>query len=1219
MVNPSLILSALSVHLRRSFARRLLALLPILCLLPSPLAQAQTGAGTQAAARSETDARTLKMGEPVERELAGGQQHAYQISLNAGEYLNLAVEQLGIDVVVKLIAPDGKQLLEVDSPNGEQGPEPLAWIAALDGTYWLEVRSLEKDAKAGRYQAKLIELRRATPNDRAQVTQTLALQEAEQLSAEAVRLRQAGQFDKALPVAERALAIREKTLGAEHLDTTSSLNTFALIHQDKGDYAKAEPLFQRALAIREKNLGAEHSATALSLNNLAELYRIKGNYTNAEPLFQRALTIREKSLGVEHPETASSLNSLGLLYTNKGDYAKAEPLFQRALAIRENTLGAEHPFVANLLDNLGELYRAKGDYAKAEPIYQRTLTIREKRLGAEHPGTATSLNNLALLYEAKGDYVKAEPLYQRSLKTYEKTLGAGHPYTANSINNLALLYKSKGDYEKAEPLFQRALANREKTFGAEHPDTAISVNNLAELYRAKGDFAKAEPLYQRALAINEKTLGAEHPTTAISLNNLALLYRSRGDDAKAEPLYQRALTIHEKKLGAEHPSTATSLNNLAAIYKSKGDYAKAESLHQRALAIYEKSLGVNHPLTATSLNNLAALSESKGDAAQAVALRLRASAIEERNIAINTRTGSERQKQAYLATLMTESESAVSLHARSAPKNAAARDLALTVILQRKGRALDAMTNAISLLRKRINPEDQALLDRLQDLRSQYARLVLTRQPQTAPAEHQAKIKAAEAQIEEMEAEVSRRSDEFRVLAQPVTVAAVQSAIPAETVLVEYFSYRPFNAKDRRREPRRYIAYILRRHGEAQWMDLGEAKAIDEAVAKLRQTLRDKTRQDVKLLAREVDRLVMQPLRPLFGKSRRILLSPDGTLNLVPFAALVDEKDRYLVRKYEFSYLTSGRDLLRLQTKPAKQPKRPAQTQTALVVANPDFGEETKDSPVQERILRYRPGVATATGKAAVLSNFYFPPLPGTAQEADALKAAMGEATVLTQGQATETAIKQVSRPLLLHIATHGFFLENQPPVDAKPEIERIENPLLRSGLALASANLRKDNDEDDGILTAQEVAGLNLWGTKLVVLSACDTGVGEVKAGEGVYGLRRALVLAGSESQVMSLWPVSDQATRDLMIEYYRCLLKGEGRSEALRRVQLRMLKADAATGDEGNRVLVTKRQQNKDQVPAKDERKPGEKLSPNDYSHPYYWASFIQSGEWANLEGKR
>ncbi len=226
------------------------------------------------------------------------------------------------------------------------------------------------------------------------------------------------------------------------------------------------------------------------------------------------------------------------------------------------------------------------------------------------------------------------------------------------------------------------------------------------------------------------------------------------------------------------------------------------------------------------------------------------------------------------------------------------------------------------------------------------------------------------------------------------------------------------------------------------------------------------------------------------------------------------------------------------------------------------------------------------------LSSLYFSPLGGTTEEGRVIKSLFASANVLTGSQATEAALKRVAAPLILHIATHGFFLQEAASTATKAESKtsatraisaniKIENPLLRSGLALAGANLDRGSD-DDGILTALEAAGLNLWGTKLVTLSACDTGVGEVKNGDGVYGLRRSFVLAGAETLVMSLWPVSDTVTRELMTAYYKELRQGLGRSEALRKVQLQMLKRP-------------------------------------DRAHPFYWASFIQSGEWANLEGKR
>ncbi|HNG93449.1 MAG TPA: CHAT domain-containing protein, partial [Acidobacteriota bacterium] len=358
--------------------------------------------------------------------------------------------------------------------------------------------------------------------------------------------------------------------------------------------------------------------------------------------------------------------------------------------------------------------------------------------------------------------------------------------------------------------------------------------------------------------------------------------------------------------------------------------------------------------------------------------------------------------------------------------------------------------------------------------------------------------------------------------------------------------------------------------GTLLWADLGEAETIDHAVTAFRQVLGNRTKNistEVKRAAQNLDKLVFQPVHTLIGPARHLLISPDGALNLIPFAALVDAKGTFLVERYTLTYLTSGRDLLRMQVKvPYQQP--------AMVIANPDY----------------------AVGQGPILAGRQIKPLvalPSTAKEGQEIQGLLEKAQLVIQTKATEAVVKKTKRPKILHIATHGYFLEDVPKALSTSEPRnldfqdednlpppRVENPLLRSWLFFAGAN-RGGDAENDGIMTALEAAQLDLWGTKLVVLSACETGVGEAKNGDGIYGLRRALVLAGSESQVMSLWNVSDRATRELMVEYYTRLKNGEGRSEALRKVQLKMLK---------------------------DPQR----------QHPYYWAAFIQSGEWATLDGK-
>src|SRR5262249_29653388 len=357
-----------------------------------------------------------------------------------------------------------------------------------------------------------------------------------------------------------------------------------------------------------------------------------------------------------------------------------------------------------------------------------------------------------------------------------------------------------------------------------------------------------------------------------------------------------------------------------------------------------------------------------------------------------------------------------------------------------------------------------------------------------------------------------------------------------------------------------------------------------------RESLRDPQRKDVQQAAQAVSDQVIQPVRAFLGDATHLLISPDGQFNLIPFEALLDDQGHYLIERYTITYLTSGRDLLRMQAVRASK-------SAPLVIADPFFGEpEATQMATLVQSHRAR-GSARARRRnittAKNLSDVYFAPLPGTAQEARAIHSLFPEADVLTGPQATVDRLQQTHAPSILHIATHGFFLEdpgsnssqdaNKPaPNDARQtQAGKIENPLLRSGLPLAGANLNKGS-KDDGILTALKASSLDLSGTKLVTLSACDTGLGDVKDGEGVYGLRRAFFLAGSETLMMSMWSVSDRVTREMMTAYYTGLKQGLGRGEALRQAQLAMLK-----------------------------RKGRE--------HPFYWASFIQSGEWANLDGQR
>jgi CHAT domain-containing protein len=940
----------------------------------------------------------------------------------------------------------------------------------------------------------------------------------------------------------------------------------------------------RCEAIRAATEQDRALVEAFSLSSEMANLAGQGKYDEALVIAARRVALCQQWLPAAHPQLAAALNDQAVYANQKGDRKRAEELYQQALALLEQAPVTDPLKLANLLTNLALLYDQKAEHKQAEPLYQRALTLLEQAHGATSLYLANTLGNFAQHYKAQSDYVRAEPLYKRELAIRERYGAAANLHGA--LNNFAGLYAAKGDYVQAKQLYQRVLTMLEQQLGAAHPELALPLNNLAQAYRNSGEDEQAEPLLKRSLELREKAFGPVHPHVANSLNNLGSLYKDKGDYAQAEPLLKRALTILEKLYGPDHPNVSFPLNNLAQLYYLRGKLPQAEESLRRVLTIRERAFGPQHPQLANLFRGFARLYQAKGDLAQATLFQQRTSDITEYNLTRNLVIGSERQKLAYLEMFAEQSNEMLALHLHTAPAERQAAQLAFSVLLRHKGRTLEAMSDTIAPLRRRASEQDKALFDQLSAARSQLAGLLLSGPGRGGPAAYQAQISQLKQQLEQHETELSTRSDAFRAQVQPITLEAVQAAIPAQTALVEFTLWSPVDNQGRPQDRAHYAAYVLTRDGALRWADLGAAAPLEVAIANLRAALRDPQRTDTRKLARAVDERLMRPLRNLLGDASHVLLAPDGQLNLLPFAALVDERGRYLVERFQFTYLTSGRDLLRLPS------NSPSETTAAVVVADPAFGERVNEAAATTRDIKPVYGAQPA-GALPLLAQVYFRPLPGTAGEAKALQAILPNATVLTGQQATEAALRQLHRPRLLHIATHGFFLNDgfvqrqnatapagAPQRSAASEIQPSASPLLRSGLALAGANPRRSG-EDDGVLTALEASALDLWGTQLVVLSACDTGVGEVRNGEGVYGLRRALVLAGAESQLMSLWPIADLSTRDLMQDYYQRLLNGAGRGAALRQVQLQMLK-----------------------------RKPRQ--------HPYYWASFIQSGAWSGLTSK-
>jgi len=1057
----------------------------------------------------------------------------------------------------------------------------------------------------------------------------------------------------------RCLAIREKALGKEHADVVPSLNNLADLYAKQEKFTDAEPLYKRVLAIREKTLGAEHPAVAATLTKLADLYAKQAKYADAAKLYLRSLAIREKAPGDDELAVASLLMQLANVYCDQGRYDEAQPLILRSLGIKERLHGKEHRDVANSLAALGNLYRAQAKYVVAESFDRRSLAIREKLLGKEHLDVAESLNSLALSISAQGKYTEAEALYQRSLAIKEKVLGKDHRSVSITLNNLGLFYLNQGKYALAEPIFQRSLAIKEKVRGKEHPEVASVLNNLAGLYKAQAkyaeaedlyrrsltirekvlgkdhpvvagtlinlanlakdqqDYAAAESLYQRSLAIFEKVHGMEHPDISLACNNLATLYHAQGKYAEAEPFYKRSLAINEKINGKVHPEVTRPLANLANLYKSQERYSDAEPLYQRCLAINEKFLGKEHPEVARALNNLAGLNVNQGKFADAARMETRIRQGTRQFLLRELPSLSVHEQQNFLeSNEKWRFHSALSLAYRQA-KDAAIIEQSAEWVLNGKAIALEAQTIRSRLEREVTDADGQAKLHEIQTIRAQEAALALnSKQPEAAVKQRE----LLEARRRELEKNLAQRSSTAAKLANPwVDLADIRKMIPADGILIDIARFRidQFNPKTELNvfTPARYVAWVIPAAGagDLRIIDLGDAKTIDTAIQTARGALENtpdrlekresesKLEADVEAKLAVVAKLVFDPLKPHLGTAKKLILSPDGDLWLLPWAALPTGKDHYLIEDYTLRFVVTGRDLVddRIGPKPI--------TTAALILADPDYNLTPAQvaAAAPKRSTDPDKTVAALTRSVSLDTRGIgrVKRLPGTVAEArqafDKLKTLTGlEPKLYSEGQASEAIVKATKSPQVLVLATHGFFLKKQevelkgdqqdlqssgdktPAILNDKEGKEVENPLLRCGLLLAGANKRAQakQGEDDGILTGLEIVGLDLRGTQMVVLSACETGLGDVNTGEGVAGLRQAFQLAGAESVLATLWQISDSATSQLMSTFYDELAKGTERSEALTRAQRQFVK---------------------------------ERREKSGTTHPYFWASFTLTGK--------
>jgi CHAT domain-containing protein len=904
---------------------------------------------------------------------------------------------------------------------------------------------------------------------------------------------------------------------------------------------------------------------------------------------------------------------------------------RRRLAELE-TRGERDLDFARTYHNLATSFLVKGDYRKAKSLHERALALRKAVLGEDHPDYASSLDGLASVYEAMGDYGGAEPLLRQAVEIKKRVLGDSHPFYAENVNNMASLYRDMGDLAQTKALMHQALEIRKRAYGDKHPLYALSLNSLAMLYHGQGDFGRAESLAQQAAEILKKAVGEEHPYYALSLNSLAQIYESMGDYDRAEPLVRRGLQIREKVLGKGHPSYANSLHTLARLCRDQGRYDRAELLYHQSLEIKEQVLGKAHPSCSLELRELASLYDVMGDYRRAESLVLQALQIDRKSLELTAAVQSERQQLIMMETLRSGLDAYLSLASRSDPDSTRVYH----EVLAWKG-SVFARQRQLRLARSRpeIDPEVARLFAKLGETTSRLATLAFTALNPQDETTWKAQLQELTETKEQLERDLSRRSSQFETqqkLAR-LTPAEVQAALPPATALIDFLEYThstpPIRGQGKEQKETHLVAFVVRPDRPIVRLDLGPSAPITSAVDQWRAVFVDFQPAQAPGTADssfELRRLVWQPLERWLDGVGAVLVSPDGSLARFPLAALPGKRPgSYLIEERPIALVPVPQLLPQLLAKDRRVLGAGGPPPSLLLVGDIDFGAQPGHLP---------PAHDGFAGHVATRGGWLlqFPPLPSTILEMGDVRTAFqqtnpaGAVFEIRGAEATEAALRsQAPGKRFLHLATHGFFappelksaldrpvttadaLSGPTPIPGQADLfgsqESIVgfHPGLLSGLALAGANSSAKPEADalrleDGILTALEVAELDLGSTELVVLSACETGLGRSVRGEGLLGLQQAFQVAGARTVVASLWKVNDEVTQQLMSDFYANLWqKHLSPLEALRQAQLRMLNGPDRTGL--TRGLGTPGPRSAEETRAR--------------VHPRRWAAWVLSGD--------
>lgn len=957
-------------------------------------------------------------------------------------------------------------------------------------------------------------------------------------------------------------------------ERSDALNRLGMLLFQQSLPEPALAAYRRAPARIEQRAPADATSQANMHNNIGQALGALGRPAEAVPHLERALALNRQA-GSTAVQIAITQDNLGTVLVAAGRSAEALGLHEQALAVFEQALGPMNDHAATALGNLGVACAAQGERQRALACHLRSLDMHLAIAGPKSPGALVSAANLVDAALERNDLPLAGELCDVLLALAQDeaaTTGhnaavallqvAGHAFDAFSLGladrlcsaALALLARgddavtleralrlagqvalAKGHTTQAETFELQLLAMPGRSAREQVRDWVEHGKNLRQR-GLQGAHQSIGP-FERALALLRSTGDAKPSELAHVLGNLAeAQFRAALLDA-ADASFEQALAALGRTGPDEDRAWLRHAHGL--LHFRRGRHAQALACLRNAQRRWTRLRGAWHPFVATACANLSLVHWDAGEHAAAQRLLARTDRLRAPELARRLAVGSDNERLETARSSIGDLYRAVSFHFATG----LGEPLATRLVFQFKGAVQLATMRSQARLREQLAPAARMQLDRLAELQQQITALVAAEQLHDGtPVDLQA-LAPLQAEAAELQRALGHRSARGQAALAAVQPSAVRAALPAGALLVEYLRWAVFEPRTQQPLGERYAALLLRRRGAPQWVDLGAAQAIDDAVHALRQALHDNT--PLAEPEQRLAQLILAPIARASGAVRQVIVAPDGALNLLPWASLLEP---LLPSDAPVLQVACGAELIDDRTTPAAG--------APVAIVDPDYGPSDWDA------------------------------LPATREEGALLRRLWPASVVHAGAGARAELLRGLQQPALLHIATHGHFIA---PAGDRP-IVRSTSFVTDEGVFIVQSPSRSARDDamwhgglvlaGGVVVSAAELAQLDLRGSALVVLSACDTGIGSTGLAQEFAGLRRAFAIAGARSQLTSLWAVEDEATALLMSTFYTALRAGRPRAAALRDAQ-RALRARPS------------------------------------WSHPFYWAAFVLWGDAGKLPG--